>query len=237
MASGIYTAMSGAVAQSQALDVTANNIANADTTGFRAERVSFAEALSQKPDMIHVGIAGAAPDSSRGPMRDTGNPLDCAINGDGFFGVQTPQGVRYTRAGDFRMDDEGRLVTADGHPVRAQGGGELSVPPGVAELHIEGDGSLVADGNPVGQIEVAQFAPGGLQRAGQNLFVAAAGARPLGGREQPEIMSGTLEGANFEVVRGVIDLVKISRVYEALHRMVESYKQIDERTARDIGGR
>jgi flagellar basal-body rod protein FlgF len=237
MASGIYTAMTGAVAQSQALDVTANNIANAETTGFRAERVSFSEALSQKKDMIHAGIAGAAPDSSRGTMRDTGNPLDVAINGEGWFGVQTQQGVKYTRAGDFRLDDDGRLVTADGNPVRAAGGGELSIPPGAAEIHIEGDGSLVADGNSVGQIEVVQFAPGGLDRAGKNLFTAKAGVRPQTAGETPEIMSGTLEGANFEVVRGVIDLVKISRVYEALHRMVESYKQIDDRTARDIGGK
>jgi flagellar basal-body rod protein FlgF len=237
MASGIYTAMTGAVAQSQALDVTANNIANAETTGFRAERVSFAEALDKRQDMIHAGIAGAAPDSTRGTMRDTGNPLDVAINGEGWFGVQTQQGVKYTRAGDFRLDDDGRLVTADGNPVRNQGGGELSVPPGTAEVHIEGDGALVADGNIVGQIEVAQFAPGALDRAGKNLFQPKAGMRPLSGGEEPEIMSGTLESANFEVVRGVIDLVKISRVYEALHRMVESYKQIDDRTARDIGGK
>jgi flagellar basal-body rod protein FlgF len=235
MASGIYTAMSGAVAQSQALDVTANNIANADTTGFRAERISFAEALSQKPDMIHTGIAGAAPDASMGPMHDTGNPLDCALAGDGFFAVDTPHGVRYTRAGDFRLDDGGRLVTAEGFAVRAQGGGDLSVPPGTGELHIEGDGSLVADGQPVGQIQVAQFAPGSLSREGKNLFVASRG--PQGGGEPPEVLSGTLEGGNFEVVRGVIDLVKISRTYEALHRMVETYKQIDERTAREIGGK
>lgn len=167
MASGIYTAMTGAVAQSQALDVTANNIANGDTTGFRAQRVSFAEALAQKPSMIHTGIAGGAPDSTRGTFRDTGNPLDCAIEGEGWFGVQTPQGVKYTRAGDFKLDDEGRLVTSQGDRVRAQGGGELSVPPGAAEIHIEGDGSLVADGASVGQIEIARFAPGALERAGQ----------------------------------------------------------------------
>jgi flagellar basal-body rod protein FlgF len=237
MASGIYTAMSGAVAQSQALDATANNIANADTTGFRAQRVSFAEALAQKPTMIHTGIAGGAPDSTRGNFRETGNPLDVAINGEGWFGVQTPQGVQYTRAGDFRLDDEGRLVTAQGLTVRAQGGGELSVPPNASEIHIEGDGSLVADGASVGQLEVAHFAPGALSQAGKSLYIAKAGSRPLGGGESPEIVSGTLEDSNFETVRGVIDLVKISRVYEALHRMVETYKQIDERSARDIGGK
>jgi flagellar basal-body rod protein FlgF len=235
MASGIYTAMSGAVAQSKALDVTANNIANADTVGFRAERVSFSETLSKNPSMIHTGVAGAAPDASQGVMRQTGNPLDVAIGGEGYFGVQTPQGTRYTRAGDFRLDDEGRLVSSAGHPVRAQGGGELSVPGDAAEIHIDSDGALIADGEEVGRIEVQQFAPQALSRAGANLFVAT--GAPKRTDEQPEIMSGTLEGANFEVVRGVIDLVKISRVYEALHRMVETYKAIDERTARDIGGR
>ena len=235
MASGIYTAMSGAVAQSKALDVTANNIANSDTAGFRAERVSFAEALAQKPDMIHVGIAGSRADRTHGTIRDTGNPLDAAIDGEGYFGVNAPGGVRYTRAGDFRLNDEGTLVTAEGFPVRADGGGELSVPPDAAEVHIDGDGALVADGEIVGQIQLSKFAPASLQKEGNRLFVAT--GAPLNDGEPVMVASGALEGSNFEAVRGVIDLVKISRVYEALHRMVETYKQIDERTARDIGGR
>jgi flagellar basal-body rod protein FlgF len=235
MASGIYTAMTGAVAQSQALDVAANNIANAETTGFRAERMTFAETMAKRQDQIQVGISGSRADATHGEIRDTGNPLDAAIDGEGYFALNTPAGVRYTRAGDFRLDDSGNLVSADGFQVRADGGGSLSVPSDAQDVHIADDGSLVADGDIVGQIQISKFAPASLSKEGGRNFVAS--AAPLASDEPPIVLGGALEGSNFQAVRGVIDLVKISRVYEALHRMVETYKQLDERTARDIGGK
>jgi flagellar basal-body rod protein FlgF len=233
MADGIYVATAGAVAQSQALDVTANNVANAGTPGYKSERVRFAQVLATSKDMAFVGVAGTAVDASPGPMRQTGEPLDLAIAGDGWFAVDTAKGVRYTRDGSFQLDDAGQLVTSDGLAVLDQQGGAIRVPAGAAEISVAADGSVLVDGEEVGRIAVARFAPGGLTREGANLFVA--GSAPLAG-EPATIESGALEGANFNVVRGVIDLVKLSRTYEALHRMIESYRDIDQRTARDIGG-
>jgi flagellar basal body rod protein FlgG len=233
VSSGIYIATGGAVAQAQALDVTANNVANASTPGYKAARVSFAQTLAKSQDMAIVGVAGTGFDPTPGVIQSTDDPLDVAVDGDGWLGVNTPAGPRWTRDGDFGLDDDGRLVTASGLPVMDAAGGEIVVPAGARELSIAPDGSVVADGATVGQIAVARFAPGALAREGLNLYVASA---PPMTDEPAQLVSGALEGANFNVVRGVIDLVKVSRSYEALHRMIDSYREIDQRTARELGG-
>jgi flagellar basal body rod protein FlgG len=235
--SGIYISLSGAVAQQTAMDVTANNVANASTSGFRAERVSFGAVLGRASgaDSRFVQVGATRADGTSGNLRETGNPMDLALAGDGFFAVDTPGGPRYTRAGDFRLDAGGRLVNGAGLAARARGGGALVIPPGASDVVIGPDGTVTADGAEVGALELARFAPGVLAREGANLYVAPANALRAAG-DLPEVVAGAVEQANFSVVRGVVDLVKISRAYEALHRMIQSYKQIDERTAREIGG-
>ena len=124
MSSGIYVATAGAIAQSNALDATANNIANANTTGFRADRVTFREALTaaRSADVTSVNNGATTIDSRPGALSSTENPLDLALEGDGMFAVNTPNGTRYTRAGNFRLNDEHTLVNGDGFAVRAVGG-------------------------------------------------------------------------------------------------------------------
>ena len=236
MANGIYTAMAGAVAQSDALDVTANNVANASTTGFRAERVSFDETLTRATgkSMVMVAASGKGTDTKAGTIQQTGNPLDVALDGDAWFSVDTPNGVRYTRAGNFRTDAEGMLVNADGLHVRGEGGGGIQIPPGTANVAIGGDGTIEADGVIIGKLELARFADGTLKREGDTLFSARGGSLEVG--PDVQVVAGAIEGANFDVVRGVVDLIKVSRTYEALHRAIETYKDIDSRTARDVGG-
>jgi flagellar basal-body rod protein FlgF len=236
--SGIYVSLSGAVAQQAAMDVTANNVANASTTGFRAERVSFGAVLGRAaggPDRTFVQVGTTKDDFTAGNIRETGNPLDLALAGDGFFAVNTPRGPRYTRAGDFRLDGDGRLVNSAGLAARARGGGQLVIPKEASDVVVGADGTVTADGAEIGALELARFAPGILTREGANLYVAPAGALTTAG-PLPEVVSGAVEQANFNVVRGVVDLVKISRAYDALHRMIESYKRIDDRSAREIGG-
>ena len=120
MASGIYIALSGATAQLDALDVNANNIANAGTPGFHAERARFAEALTRaaSPDYVMARTDGTAVDLRPGRIADTGGKLDCAVNGDGWLVAQTPQGDRYTRAGNLRLDAARRLDAGD--PLRME---------------------------------------------------------------------------------------------------------------------
>ena len=234
MSSGIYVATAGAVAQSHALDATANNIANATTTGFHGDRVTFREALSaaRSPDVATVGAGTARIDSQAGALLPTENPLDLALEGAGYFGVATPNGARYTRAGNFQLDAARNLVSSDGFAVRGEGGAPISVPAEAVQVAVAADGTVSADGATIGKLELVRFAPAQVKREGGSLFSAT--GRPIAG-DAPKVRSGMLEASNVNVVRGVVDLVKVSRTYESLMRMIQSYHDIESRAARELG--
>lgn len=234
MSNGIYAATAGAVAQSAALDTTANNIANASTTGFHGDRVTFREALAaaRSPDLANVGTATTRVDSQTGALQETQNPLDLALDGDGYFAITTPAGPRYTRAGNFQLDAARNLVTAEGNQVRGDGGAPINVPAEAQVLGVAPDGTVSADGVAIGKLELARFAPAQLRREGGSVFSAT--GRPLAG-DPPKIRSGMLESSNVNVVRGVVDLVKVSRTYESLMRMIQGYHDVESRAARELG--
>jgi flagellar basal-body rod protein FlgF len=234
MGSGIYISTAGAVAQDTALDVAANNIANTSTAGYKAQRVTFGETLAntRSPDAAFTGVTGMASDVSTGALRKSDNPLDLAVVGDGYFAVNTPAGVRYTRAGDFRLDAEGRLVNGAGLIARGVGGSEIRVPPDATDVSVDREGQVMAAGESLGQLELVRFKPEALVREGDNLY-SAAGAPAAG--EPVEVASGALEGSNVNVVRGMVELVKVSRTYESLMRMIQGYRDIESAAARGIG--
>ena len=235
MGSGIYIAAAGAVAQASALDVTANNVANASTTGFHGSKVSFYQALARarSPDMALVGNRTDAIDGAGGPISATGNPLDVALDGDGYLGVDSPQGVRYTRAGSLGLGADGRLVTAEGLPVRGVGGAPLIIPRGAGQVTIGADGTIATELGPVGQLELTRFAGRDLTHDGATLL--AARGRPLVG-PPPQIKQGFLEGSNVNVIRGVVELVQVSRTYESLMSVIQGFQAVESRAARDLGG-
>jgi flagellar basal-body rod protein FlgF len=234
MSSGIYIASAGAIAQSNAMDATANNIANATTAGFRADRVTFREALAnaKSVDVALVSTNNNKVDQQAGAMQNTQNPLDLALEGDGYFAVDTKQGARYTRAGGFHLDDQRQLVTAEGHTVRGEGG-PITIPEGVKQISVGTDGAILADGDEVGKLELARFSPNAMKREGSTLY-SAKGAQEAG--EMPKVRSGMIEQSNVNVVRGVVDLVKVSRTYESLMRVIQSYHDVESRAARELGG-
>ncbi len=235
MSDGIYVAAAGEVAQSNALDVTATKVANESTTGFHCSPVPFAEALARarSPDVALVGGITPAVDLQPGAVATTGNPLDVALEGDGYFAVEAPGGVRYTRAGAFQLDAEGTLRTTTGMAVRSADGGPLQVPPEATQIFIGEDGAVSTELGPVGNLALATFAPGTLQHEGGSLFTAT--AAPTAG-PPPRVVQGALEGSNVNVVRGVVDLVKVSRTYESLLRMIQGFHDVESRAARDLGG-
>ena len=234
MSSGIYIATAGAVAQSTALDVTANNIANATTAGFRGERVMFREALAtaRSADVELVGTGTARVDSQAGALTASENPLDLALDGDGYFAIQTPSGPRYTRAGNFQLDDQRNLVTADGFAVRGEGGGPINIPADASAVSIGVDGSVNANNAEVGKLELVRFAPAQVKREGGTLFSAT--GRPSS-EPPPKVRSGMLEASNVNIVRGMVDLVKVSRTYESLMKMIQGYHDVESRAARELG--
>jgi len=234
MSSGIYIPAVGAVGLSNALDTTANNVANASTTGFKASRASFSETLAKRAsqDAAFVSVSTRS-DIASGTITPTDNPLDVAIYGDGYFSINTPRGVRYTRAGNFRKNAEQQLVTAEGAEVRAQGGKGISIPEGTASLSISAQGSVFADGQEIGVLEVVRFPSNKLTNEGTNIFVAREKAQQV---DNPALSSSSLESSNVNIVREVVDLVRISRTYESMMRMIEGFKQTEGRAARELGG-
>ncbi len=248
MSDGIYSALSGAIAQQRSLDVVANNVANANTTGYRGDRVAFQEALVRSgaggvaPDCLRfVGISQVRADTAQGALRQTGNPLDVALQGDGFFAVDTPNGERYTRAGAFVSDQTGMLQTMDGHAVLArQVEGErearIRFPAGTREVVIATDGTVSADGAPVGRIRVVRFEqPNQLAKQGATLFVA--GQAPPIADDQTQVVQGHLEGANVNAVAGLNELITVSRSFESFQRVIQAFRELDARTAREVASR
>ncbi len=235
MEKGLGLAAAGARAQSEALDVVASNLANAGTAGFRAQRVSFREALdTASAQGASVVGATTAVDSTAGALRRTDNPLDLALSRDGYLAIDTPGGVRYTRAGGLELDPTGALATADGSLVRGRGGAHIQIPPGAARIEVTEEGAVRADGAEVGTLELVRFAPDALTQEGGGRFAVVPGGAPLTG-EGPRVESGVVEQSNVNPVRGVMDLVRITRTYEALHRMIEMYGQLDKRVAQEMG--
>jgi flagellar basal-body rod protein FlgF len=239
MSNGIYVALAGAITQAQALDVVSNNVANASTTGYRAVRVNFGEALTQakSKDQHFSTTQGTTTDETPGTIMQTGNPLDVALRGEGYFSVNTPQGVRWTRSGELRLAADGRLTTADGKEVRGVKGKPITVPLDASEIVIGADGSLSAtsptgEQTQLGKMELARFDPRSMTREGATLY--RANAAPIAGA--PEVAAGALESSNINVVRGMVDLIRVSRTYEALHSAIQMYKEVDQRTVRELGG-
>ena len=236
MSSGIFIATAGAVAQSNALDATANNIANATTTGFQADRITFKEhmALAKSPDTQLVSTGTKRVDMMPGAIAQTGNPLDCALEGDGMFAIDTPKGERYTRAGNFKLDDTQTLVTTEGFPVRGENGEHIQLPPDAKSVSIGADGTVNADGEDLGKLELVNFKSSQLKREGNTLFTAS--GKPDETATKPTVRNGMLEASNVNIVRGVVDLVKVSRTYESLMKVIQGYHDVESRAAKELGG-
>ncbi|MCQ8184898.1 flagellar basal-body rod protein FlgF [Parvularcula maris] len=197
------------------LTMIANNVANASTTGYKKEAAVFAEFMKKVPgqDAMSMGsLRGHYTDLSAGAFQATDAPLDVAIEGDGFFGVERGGEQLLTRDGHFQLDAEGALVTADGFAVLDEGGGPIELPPGTGEVAIGRDGTITADGVPFAQLGVFAATPETLTRAGGNLW--SAGGR-LEADEDPRVRQGFLENANVSPVEEMARLIEAQRMYEA----------------------
>lgn len=225
MDSGYYAAMTGLVARNQALDAAAANLANAQTPGYRAEREYFRSVLLG-PDALNsqlgrtvnnYGLLGGNRLSmAQGALQSTGNMLDLAIEGDGFFQVQTANGLRYTRDGSFHRARSGQLVTSSGEAVLSTAGRPIAVPPG--DVAVGADGTLSVAGGTVAVIGVVSFPAGtNLAAEGANRYVAPKGILPTAANGA-SVHQGALESANQDVVQGSLDLLMMQRQAEMMQR-------------------
>ncbi len=258
MIRSLSTAATGMDAQQTRLDVTANNIANVSTPGFKKSRAEFADLMyqtvrqpgvttgngTQSPTGLQIGMGVRIVDTQRqhseGDLQQTGNPLDVAIEGNGFFPITLPTGeTAYSRNGSFKLDSTGKLVNGDGYTL----GSQISVPVDAQTVTIAADGTVSAttagEAQPVtvGQIQLATFAnPAGLANAGRNLFkeTGASGTATVGAPGQNGIGSlsqGTLEGSNVKVVEEMIDLIAGQRAYDVNSRVIKAADEMMQETA------
>ena len=247
MDSGLYAAYTGLMARTQALDTAANNLANAGTGGFRAERDYFRGVLEDgsvaNPAMAsQVGssvngfgvLGGNRLDLSQGDIAKTGNPLDVALRGDGFFAIQAAGGkTLYTRDGSFSLSPSGVLQTAHGEPVMDVHGKSMTVPTGV--VRVSGDGSVsvsTADGNSavVGQIGVFSFADkASLHAESAGRLSADASAKPVASDALME--QGAVEGSNEDAVHGTMQLVLVQRQAEMMQKALSVFNNEFDKTA------
>lgn len=245
----LHVARTGLDAQSFRMQVVANNLANVNTTGFKRDRANF-ETLSYQimnapgaPSSAQnryatglnlgtgVSIEGTTRIDTGGPLQTTGNGLDVAIDGAGYFQVEMPDGrIGYTRAGNFTRSADGTIVTSDGKPLIPQ----IQVPEDATGITIGADGTVSAsvpgsEGvTELGKIETARFAnPAGLQAIGDNMLVEtlASGAPQVGaaGEEgRGSLRSGMLEGSNVNVVEELVDMIETQRAYEVNSKMIQA---------------
>lgn len=242
MDSGYYAACTALVARSQALDTVANNIANVGTVGFRAERNVFSSVLADaqgtsssalNPVINSYGIlSGTMADLTQGALEKTGNDLDLAVEGKGYFVVQTADGPMYTRNGAFQLSSKDQIVSQSGDPVLGDRG-PITVPGG--KLTISADGTISSDGALVGKIKVVEFPAGTeLSNNGNSLYSAAADVKPIAPTEST-VRQGELENSNVNAVASMIQLVEAQRNSEMMQRALSMFNsEIDKTASQDL---
>jgi len=245
----MHIARTGLDAQDMRMRVISNNLANVNTTGFKKSRAAFetlayqtitapgapSTSESNYATGLNLGtgvrVQGTARMDTEGSMQTTGNSLDLALDGDGYFQVQLPGGqLGYTRAGNFSRSPEGQLVTSEGYQVMPG----ITIPEGATAITVGTDGTVSAtlpgqtDSSQIGQIQVASFPnSAGLKETGDNYLVetSASGAANLGVAGQDgrgNIRQGMLEGSNVNVVEELVDMIECQRAYEVNSKMISA---------------
>jgi flagellar basal-body rod protein FlgF len=243
MLRSLYISASGMLAQRRTMDVLTNNLANLDTIGYKRDSLmsrSFADVLLSRindPEGNDGAIGpmnwGVHPDEiatdfGQGPLEGTGRAADLALAGDGFFVVETPQGLRYTRSGNFQVDGAGYLCTSEGYYVRGTNG---RIHVGSQDFAVDLTGNITSPGGNY-KLQIVQFANNAvLQKEGDNLYSGPA----VAALAQCDVLQGFLEGSNVDLSGEMVNMITVSRNYEANQRMVTMLNGTLEKTVNEVG--
>ncbi|MGB0683140.1 MAG: flagellar basal-body rod protein FlgF [Magnetovibrionaceae bacterium] len=219
------------------MDLIANNLANMNTTGFKGEKMMFVEHLERSKGgetvfgdkVAYVRDVASVRDTTEGPFKQTGNPLDLAIDGDGYFAVQTPMGERYTRAGNFTVDRDGQLVTQQGYPVLTDAGTPITFAPTDGEITITGEGIVNTRNGEIGRLRLVAFDdPYELRKISGQMFETEQVPVPT---QEPRIAQGMLEQSNVIPIIEMTQMIEVSKSYQRTSRIIQ---QEDERIKKMI---
>jgi len=241
MSSGYYAACNGLMSRTQALDTIANNVANVSTAGFRASHNIFSSVLATtndsplsvlNQDANDYGVlSGTQLDTTQGSLTRTGNDLDVAMEGPGYFAVQTASGAAYTRGGNFRVSPKGQLITGAGDPVLGDTGPITIVGEPVS---ISTDGTISVNGAVAGRLKMVEFAPGvDMQSAGGTYYEAPAGTAVVATNSQ--VRQGMLESSNVNPITSVVELITAQREVETMRRVLTMFStEMDKAAVQDL---
>ena len=234
-------AASGFRSRIETMELLANNLANGATAGFKADRESYSLYFAPEADQGSAGIPSTLPvierqwiDFGQGVLQPTGNPLDFALAGKGFFSVNGPSGPIFTRNGSFRLAPDGTLVTAEGYGVRMQGGGNLQAQPG-KPLDLAPDGTISQEGQTLGQLEIVNFAnPAALAKMGQNYFRTTDPAIKPVPVTNIEVRQGQMESSNVVVAESAVRLVGVMRQFEMLQKAITLGAEMNRKAIEEV---
>ena len=261
MINGLYTAASGLIAQTFQQDVIANNLANVNTTGYKKDRalylefpkifmnrindgrefvpgagvVSNMEPIGAMGTGVQLRVDGIQPElTEQGSYVQTDNDLNLAIKGNAMFVIMTPNGIRYTRDGNFTVSTDEKLITQNGDIVMGESG-EIIVDGN--KVHVDESGRVLVDNQETDTLRLANFTQTDpLRKEGNNLFyLLDGGALPENGDEDVRVLQGYLEGSNVNVVREMVDMITAYRAYEASQKSIQAQDQTLGRAVNDVG--
>jgi len=259
MLEGLYIASSGAVKQQRKMEVLSNNLANLSTPGFKKEQLIFQELIpginANRPleearntllpvdksnqGSSYVGMAGSSIQMAQGNLLKTGNDLDLALDGEGFFVVETQQGIRYTRKGSFKLDPDGQVITQNGNPVLTDQGEPLAVPPGSGFITVDGEGTVSAGSGtnifPAGNLKVVSFPDKAiLVKEGNGLMRMTSPNVKSFKPEKTRIIQGFVESSNVNVVEEMTKMIETHRMFEAYQKLIQSIDEADGQSVNTI---
>jgi len=241
MSSGYYAACTGLMSRTEALDTIANNLANVSTAGFRASHNLFSSVLATTGSSSlsvlnqdandYAVLSGTQLDTSQGALVRTGNDLDVAMEGPGYFAVQTAAGLAYTRGGNFRVSPQGQLITGAGDPVVGDNG-PISIVGG--PVSISPDGTISTNGAISGRLKLVEFAPATqVQSAGGTYYTAPAGAAVVA--KSSQVRQGMLESSNVNPVTSVVELITAQREVDSMRRVLTMFStEMDKAAVQDL---
>lgn len=230
-----YLALSRQVALQRHMTTIATNLANASTSGYRAEHTVFEQLLQRVGEPGRVAFVqdvALARDLGPGPIEQTGNPFDVALDGDGYLSFATPAGTRYGRAGRLELDTDGRLVNAQGQPLLDDSGNPITLPADDRNISIGADGTIAGRSGTIARVGIVGFAhEQALDRIGDGLLATSEPALPATGTR---LVQGALEGSNVQPVTELTTMMDTVRAFEGTQRMIDTEHELQRQAIERI---
>ncbi len=243
MENTMYVALSRQSTLRRQMDVVANNLANMSTHGYKSGQMMFVEHLTKSkggdslltPKLAYVRDIATMTDVKPGPVETTGNPLDIAIQGEGYFVVQTPEGERFTRNGRLQLDNTGQLVNQLGQAVMADGGAPLIFAPEDTEIVISSDGTVSTNNGELGKLRIVRFDNDQVLERTSGAQFTTTEDNPAQDVESPSVLQGAVEGSNVEPILEMANMIQVHRAYDSVKSFIDREDERQRSMIKELG--